>query len=117
MPWMVNPHSEANCLELSLEGAVDHDQLQEARQKIHQLLDEGGLKYALVDMRKINWHNSTVKIYEVAEAIRHPLTAQIAIVCRVDDWNAQFFAMVAESRGRETQVFTSYEEAKEAVVA
>ena len=117
MPWMVNPQPETNCFELSLEGAVDHNELHETRQKIHQLLEERSFKYALVDMQKINWCMSTVKIHELAEAVQHPLHMQIAIVCRADDWNAQFFAMVAGNRERQIQVFTDYEEAKEAVVA
>lgn len=68
-------------------------------------------------MQKINWRTSTVKIHEFAEAVQHSLHMRVAFVCRVDDWNAQFFAMVAGDRGRQMQVFTDYDKAKARVVA
>ena len=75
MPWMMNPQFATNCLELSLEGAVGHDDLHGICLELDQLHQRDKFEYALVDMQEINWCTSSVKIHEFVEVIQQALQA------------------------------------------
>jgi len=112
MSFKIETQREKGFIELIFEGSVDYKQLLDTRKNIHQIISDGYYKYALIDMRKINWNVDTLDLFNFAGTIKRPLQMQIIIVCRVEDKEAYFLETVAHNKGKFVEIYTDYSKAK-----
>ncbi len=98
-------------IELRFEGVVDVEEFLETRSQVCSMYEQHGSLNALVDMREMEFGMSTLRIYEFASTIKHPIGASIALLCRPNDNDARFFETVAINNGVQIKLFTDYSEA------
>ena len=111
MAFKIRILSEFDIIELRLDGVVDFEEFLETRSQMRAMHEQHGPLNALVDMREMQFGMSTLRIYEFASTIKHPIGARIALLCRPNDSDARFFETVAINNGVQIRLFTEYSEA------